>query len=246
MKHLTLDSVRGMNREDAIESLEYLINMDYHLNSPIIEIPNFIPDSDCDYISETIKKYMNDNPSKIFKNTVRIGESLTISKIPELEEIEKYLYNNFSKRIYEEVIPKNMYYKNFINEWGIEVSDNGYDFHHYKDLDYCVRHSDNHFHSSRNDMPEEVFIFASCGLCLNTPKVGGEIVFPHLNKMIKSEKGKVTIWSPHPFYEHYTNPTKNDHRDVLLTWMQYSNKVIIDNDYYDNLVNDSKTLNGLI
>lgn len=242
MNQLTLNDVKTMSKEDAIGALEYLISMDFHLNSPIIEVPNFISDSDCDYISETIKKYMTKNPHEIFKNSVRMGESLTISNIPELKQIEEYLYENFSKKIYEEILTKSLYYKTFVNQLGVELSDNGYDFHHYKDSEHCLQHCDNHFHhpGRSNNFSENVFIFASCSLCLNTPQVGGEIVFPHLNKVIKSEKGKVSIWSPHPFYEHYTNPTENGYRDVIVTWMEYSNKVIIDNDYYDKLLKNQK------
>jgi len=242
MIQLTLNDLKNFSREDAIKALEYLISMDFHLNSPIIEIPNFIPDSDCDYISETIKKYMNKNPHKIFSGTARMGESLTISDISELKQIEEYLYENFSKKIYKEILINSSYYKKFVEEVGVELSDNGYDFHHYKESEYCTRHCDNHFHhpGRTKDFSESVFIFASCSLCLNTPKVGGEIVFPHLNKVIKSEKGKVSIWSPHPFYEHYTIPTENDYRDVIVTWMEYSNKVVIDNDQYDKLLENQR------
>lgn len=182
----------------------------------ILELENFISNEDCDYILSEIepnlKKY------KIKENDLNYNRmGITYRIHPTLHQVDTFIYD-ILRRVMEVLVQNKYYYSVF--ETKNEIQDSGYDFHRYHHNEGCDLHYDGTIL-----LPHVTFAAISIGL--NTPKTGGEIVFPNQNKKIKTEKGKVVVWPTHPFYKHEVLPPKDCHRDVLITWLIYSNYFVI-------------------
>jgi hypothetical protein len=61
-------------------------------------------------------------------------------------------------------------------------------------------------------------------LHLNTPKDGGDLVFPAFNKTIKTEAKKLVLFPPYNYVKHYTTESTTN-RDVIVSWFVYKNIV---------------------
>lgn len=186
----------------------------------IYEIPNFINQQDIDYIYGELNKNIEASP-EIFKrkeNSYRDGKTISISEESNLKNLDSFLFEKiFSSKSLLGFI-KRRYYPAF------ESGDSGYEFHRYFSGESCHLHSDGE--CSFSDQNKEVILrFASIVLHLNTPSLGGELIFPELNKTIKTEAGKIVIFPPYGFAQHYTNPSK-ENRDVIVTWFVYKNVLV--------------------
>jgi hypothetical protein len=186
----------------------------------IFELPNFVSEDQLNFINSEIEKYYN-NPeiSKRKESSYRDGKTIIISNHPEVEELDNYLFKIFSS-------PELLNYLNRRYFPKFETGDTGYEFHRYEPGDICQVHSDGEVSASHGQHNEEYLLrFASIILHLNTPKVGGELIFPSLNKTIKTEAGKIVIFPPYGFAQHYTTES-SDPRDVIVTWFVYKNLLV--------------------
>jgi predicted 2-oxoglutarate/Fe(II)-dependent dioxygenase YbiX len=172
----------------------------------IIEIPNAIDPSWIDKIKSSVQPYLQNT-----QNTAlyRDGNTVCISHVPELKEVDRYLHEFFSD-IQRKVIAQRY-------NVNVPSADSGYEFHRYNSGEICHYHADGEF----NNNDKECFIrYASVTLHLNTVYHGGELVFPHQNKTVKTEAGKVVVFPPYGMFGHYTTPS-DEVRDVIVTWFVY-------------------------
>ena len=179
----------------------------------IFELPNFISSEELNFINAKINSHTDLLEAK--PNSYRNGNTLKISNNKEFLELDNFLHNVFSsqellgfiQRRYRPTYPS---------------GDSGYEFHRYSPGDICNVHGDGETPDfNRVEQGEQSLIrFLSVVLHLNTPTNGGELVFPELNKTIKTEAGKIVLFPPYNFVQHYTNPS-TDSRDVIVTWFVY-------------------------
>ena len=188
---------------DRRESLCKAITRDSH--SLILEYPNFIDDDFVDYITTSCLPFINKSKINTYN---REGDTVFISEIPELKELDNKLtavMKNAGKKVVD------IHYKpQFING-----GDTGYEFHRYNPNQICHYHSD-------GEVAHNFLRYASVILHLTTNEDGGEIVFPLQNKSIKTEKGKLVIFPPYGTFGHYVTPSPTP-RAVLVTWFVYTN-----------------------
>lgn len=183
----------------------------------IFEIPNFVSQEELNFINSKINFYMSNNKEEIkqFRPfSYKDGNTIFISKNKDFIELDKFLNNIF---VSSELL-------GFVNRRyrpTCSTADSGYEFHRYSPGNICNIHGDGEFTFNNYFTGEESLIrFLSVVLHLNTPSSGGELVFPELNKTIKTEAGKIVLFPPYNFYQHYTNPS-SDNRDVIVTWFVY-------------------------
>jgi hypothetical protein len=181
----------------------------------IIELPNYIDQKTIDEIRNSVKPYINKSNST---TEYRDGNSVFISQIPELKEIDFKLFNIFSNL--QENVVKQRYNPLFTS------GDSGYEYHIYNPGEICHYHSDGEV--TGKSLDNNVLRYASVCVHLNTVKEGGELVFPSQNRSIKTEAGKVVIFPPYGMYSHYTTASLEP-REVLVTWFIYSNLKIVYN-----------------
>lgn len=182
----------------------------------IFELPNFINESQLNFINSEIQNHYTQKATQKL-GSYRDGNTLFISSSNELKDLDDFLFSEIfaSKRLLDFIQKR---YKPFL-----ETGDSGYEFHRYSPGDVCHIHSDNEAIFLTDNVNEKALLrFASVVLHLNTPKTGGELVFPNLNKTIKTEAGKIVIFPPYGFAQHYTN-ISDDNRDVIVTWLVYKN-----------------------
>lgn len=176
----------------------------------IIELPNYIDLDLVEEIKTLSRPYINKNINhKIYRD----GQTVEISKNIELKELDNKLHalcNNLQRNI---IAPR--YSPLF------ESADTGYEYHLYNAGDIAHPHED-------GEVDESFLRYASVIMCLNTPKDGGELIFPKQNKTIKSEAGKVIVFPPHGTYTHYTTES-TDIREVIVSWFVYANIVVQNN-----------------
>lgn len=186
----------------------------------IFELPNFVSVDALDFINSEIEKHY-DNPKLSAQKpfSYRDGKSINVSGSPELKNLDDFLVKIFaSEELLSYIIRR--YNPKY------ETADTGYEFHRYRPNELCHIHADGET-TFRGDIPgEEVCLrFASVVLHLNTPSSGGELVFPTLNKTVKTEAGKIVIFPPYGFAQHYTNPSSSN-RDVIVSWFVYKNLLV--------------------
>jgi hypothetical protein len=185
----------------------------------IYEIPNFISQQDIDYIYVELNKNIETSPEIFNKKqgSYRDGKTIFISEEPNLKNLDVFLFEKiFGSKSLLSFLHRR-YYPDF------ETGDSGYEFHRYSSGEICHVHSDGECTFLNRTKDEEAMLrFASIVLHLNTPSSGGELVFPELNKTIKTEAGKIVIFPPYGFAQHYTRESP-DNRDVIVTWFVYKN-----------------------
>ena len=96
-----------------------------------------------------------------------------------------------------------------------------FEYHLYKAGDICRCHADGEIVFNKETSNTTLLRYASVIVHLNTVNEGGELVFPNQNTKIKTEAGKVVIFPPYGFYQHYTTPS-NENREVVVTWFVYN------------------------
>jgi hypothetical protein len=171
----------------------------------IIEIPNYIKKETIEEIKNSISPYIHKCDDHVA--FYRDGNTVPISQIPELKDLDNKLHDIFTQISYEIVSPRfQPRYKS---------CDTGYDYHVYNPNDICNIHSDGEINENR-------IRYASVILHLNTVEDGGELIFPNHNKKIKTEEGKVVVFPPSSSFLHYTTPS-NTPREVIVSWFCYEN-----------------------
>lgn len=173
----------------------------------ILEYPNYINSETTKNIKEAIKPFINK------KNQItgyRNGNTVFITKIPELKKLDEELHDLFCKIQKEIIGPK--YAPRHLS------ADTGYDYHLYNPKEIC------HYHSDGELVPQEknnyLIRYASVVLHLNTVQKGGELIFPNQDVKIKTEEGKLVIFPPYGMYGHYTTPSEEP-REIIVTWFIY-------------------------
>jgi len=171
-----------------------------------IEINNFLDNSSCDEIIERCSSLINYNELGAEYN--RQGNSVYTMEHEKLKDLDKKIFDRINL-----FVTKRLSYS--FNLGGIKLNDTGYSFHRYKNRDKLFTHADGVFNES-----EEVFNPRVLSLTINlTTNENADLIFPRHNKAIKSEKGKLVAFLPHPCYEHYMNNNSGKNRDVLVTWL---------------------------
>ena len=176
----------------------------------IIELPNYIDLDLVEEIKTLARPHINrNNNHRIYRD----GCTVEISNNIELKDLDNKIHtlcDNLQKNV---IAPRYspMY----------ESADTGYQYHLYDVGDIAQPHVD-------GEVDESFLRYASVVMCLNTPKDGGELVFPKQNKVIKSEAGKVIVFPPYGTYTHYTTAS-TDTREVIVTWFVYRNIVVQNN-----------------
>ena len=176
----------------------------------IIELPNYVDLNLVEEIKSAVKPHINNN---VNHRIYRDGNTVVISNTLELKDIDNkihILYNEIQRNI---IAPR-------YSPIG-QSADSGYQYHIYKPGDVAHPHVDGEVYGS-------FLRYASVIFCLNTPKDGGELVFPKQNKIIKSEAGKIIIFPPNGTHTHYTTPS-TDIREVVVSWFIYKDIVVQQN-----------------
>lgn len=177
----------------------------------ILEYPNFINDEQLSFIKDKLNTH-TDNKSVVKKCSYRDGKTIFISQINELKDLDTFLHKEVfgSEQLLEYI---NRRYKPAFSS-----IDTGYEFHRYQPGDICNIHGDGEIIKFDNNT--SIVRFASLILHLNTPSNGGDLIFPGLNKTVKTEAKKIVIFPPYNFAQHYTTPS-TENRDVIVTWFAY-------------------------
>lgn len=185
----------------------------------IIELPNFLTEDQINFINLFISKESKPENFSEKIGSYRQGKTVFISKQFNFLNLDKFLFENVfgAKKFLDTVVEQ--YNPAF------QFGDSGYEFHRYEAGHICEKHSDVEAPFDHQNQPSVFLRFASIVLHLNTPKDGGELIFPLLNKSVKTEAGKVVIFPPYGFAEHYTAPS-TERRDVIVTWLVYNDLVV--------------------
>lgn len=185
----------------------------------IFELPDFVSKENLEFINSKLCSNENISKLSIKSGSYRDGKTIMISSDPNLKELDSFLFSNIFGS-YELI--------NFINRRYLpkyEIGDSGYEFHRYAPGDICHIHSDGEVSFSDTPGQEVMLRFASIVLHLNTPSSGAELIFPSLNKSVKTEAGKLVIFPPYGFSQHYTTESP-DNRDVIVTWFVYKDILV--------------------
>jgi predicted 2-oxoglutarate/Fe(II)-dependent dioxygenase YbiX len=174
----------------------------------IIEIPNYLSPENVEHIKNTVSPFVGKTPYVTYN---REGDTLPVSKTPELKELDLKLFGIFTEIQKNIVAPR---YKPMF-----ESADTGYEYHKYSPGDMCLYHTDGEVVATTT--PNKFNLrYASVVLHLTTNDDGGELIFPNQNKKIKTEAGKLVVFPPHTTFGHYTTPSTQP-REVLMTWFVY-------------------------
>jgi hypothetical protein len=177
----------------------------------IVEIPNYINKETIDEIKNSIHPYIKKYTGQVA--FYRDGNTVSITQIAELKDLDNKLHDIFRRISHEIVVPRfQPRYKS---------CDTGYEYHVYNPNDICNIHSDGEVSGNK-------LRYASVVLHLNTVEDGGELIFPNHNKKIKTEEGKVVIFPPSGPFLHYTTPS-NTPREVIVSWFCYEDVQVITN-----------------
>jgi predicted 2-oxoglutarate/Fe(II)-dependent dioxygenase YbiX len=176
----------------------------------IIELPNYIDAETIAEIRNSVKPFL----PKVKKHQFnRDGFTVNITQNKELTDLDNKINDIFSK-LQNNILAHR--YKPIIKS----VGSTDFEYHLYEAGDICRCHSDGEI-----CLPPEknysLIRYASVVVHLSTINEGGEFVFPNQNTKIKTEAGKVVIFPPYGFYEHYTTPS-NENREILVTWFVYN------------------------
>jgi hypothetical protein len=174
----------------------------------ILEFPNYLDSETTKEIRDAVKPFISDIKGTAYN---RDGNTVSITSIPELKDLDNKLHNIFNK-IQIDIIQQR--YKPQGNS-----ADSGYEYHKYNPNDICHYHMD-------GEINETLLRYASVILHLNTVQEGGELVFPSQNKSIKTEEGKLVVFPPYGMFGHYTTPS-NETREVIVSWFVYNNVNVI-------------------
>lgn len=178
----------------------------------IIELPNFVDSEKLNTINSFFESYINNNTFTILEDSYRDGISIPLSDSEELVEIDNILQGIFSSHKLLSCIERR-----YRPEYS--TGDSGYEFHRYKPGQICHIHGDGEMPTVKSK-GESLLRFASVVMHLNTPSNGAELVFPELDKTVKTEAGKIVVFPPYNFAQHYTTAS-TDNRDVIVTWFVY-------------------------
>jgi hypothetical protein len=178
----------------------------------IIELPNFVDSEKLNTINSFFESYISNKKFGIKEDSYRDGTSIPISHIKELEEIDNLLQGIFGSRKLLGRIERR-----YRPEYS--TGDSGYEFHRYYPGQICHIHGDSEIPTVKSK-GESLLRFASVVMHLNTPSNGAELVFPELDKTVKTEAGKIVVFPPYNFAQHYTTAS-TDNRDVIVTWFVY-------------------------
>ena len=173
----------------------------------ILEFPNYLEAKTVKEIRDAVKPFISQKKETTYN---RDGNTVNITNIPELKELDNKLHQIFTK-IQSDII-QHRYKPQYPS------ADSGYDYHIYHAKDVCHFHADGEFSNPKDD--KTLLRYASVILHLNTVYEGGELVFPEQNKSIKTEEGKLVIFPPYGMYGHYTTPS-NEAREVIVSWFVY-------------------------
>ena len=173
----------------------------------ILEFPNYLNSETTKEIRSTIKPFISCKKKSVYH---REGNTVCITHIPELKNLDNKLYKIFLKA-QKDIIQRK--YKPIG-----ESADSGYEYHLYNPNDVCHYHADGEVSDPKCD--KSLLRYASVILHLNTVYEGGELVFPDQNVRVKTEEGKLVIFPPYGMYSHYTTPS-NEPREVIVTWFVY-------------------------
>ena len=176
----------------------------------IIELPNYIDSETIAEISNLAKPFLPKSKQHTYN---RDGYTVNITKNNELQELDGKINNIFLK-LQRDIIAQR--YKPAFRSSG----SSDFEYHLYQPGDICRCHADGEV-PMISEQNYSLIRYASVVVHLNTVHEGGELVFPNQNIKVKTEAGKVVIFPPYGFYEHYTTPS-NESREVLVTWFVYN------------------------
>jgi hypothetical protein len=182
----------------------------------ILEFPNYIDSETTKEIRDAVKPFISDKKETTYN---RDGNTVKITQIPELKNLDDKLHKIFEK-IQGDIIQQRY-------RPPASSADSGYEYHLYNPNDICHYHADGEFARPREN--KTLLRYASVILHLNTVQEGGELIFPAQNKSIKTEEGKLVIFPPYGMYGHYTTPS-NETREIIVSWFVYNNVNVINTD----------------
>jgi hypothetical protein len=180
----------------------------------IIELPKYVDEDTISYIKETVYPFTPKNSKHAYN---RNGKTISISNTTELKELDNKLEKIFSD------VQNNIIHHRY--KPSFDSGDNGYEYHLYEPGDICHCHGDGEIVFNKENNTAGLMRYASVILHLNTVDNGGELIFPHQNKSIKTESGKIVVFPPYNMYQHYTTPSVQP-REVIVTWFVYSGLTI--------------------
>ena len=176
----------------------------------IIELPNYIDSETIAEISNSVKPFLPKSKQHTFN---RDGFTVNITQNKELIKLDNKI-NNIFVVLQRDILEHR--YRPAIKSSG----SSDFEYHLYEAGDICRCHSDSELSRHPNENIS-LIRYASVIIHLNTVNEGGELVFPNQNTKIKTEAGKVVIFPPYGFYQHYTTPS-NENREVVVTWFVYN------------------------
>lgn len=177
----------------------------------IYEFPNYVDLELIQEIKNQSRKHIDLNNKDVYPS--REGDTVKISFIPELKELDNKLFNLMQK-IQVELIQDRFFPQHHSS------ADMGYEYHRYNIGDKCA------YHHADGEMMNGLLRYASVIVHLSTNDEGGELIFPQHNKKIKTEEGKVVVFPPYGGFGHHVTPSSTI-REVLITWFCYDGVTII-------------------
>jgi hypothetical protein len=173
----------------------------------ILEFPNYLDSEVTKEIKDAVKPFISCKKETAYN---RDGNTVAITAIPELKNLDNKLHEIFSK------VQQNIIQQRYKPQF--KSADSGYYYHLYNPKDICHYHADGEFSNIKGN--ETLLRYASVILHLNTVHEGGKLIFPAQNKIITTEEGKLVIFPPYGMYGHYTTPS-DEPREVIVSWFVY-------------------------
>lgn len=186
----------------------------------VYEVPNFLNKEELELINSSIDQYLINNqvePNDVGHYSNREGQTVNVTTSKELKNIDDLLFLKLSSDVIKDII-KDKLNPDLVFGYG----DTGYEFHRYHPNHVCHEHRDGEFTIDREKRSDSLLRFASVVLHLNTCTSGGELIFPLLDRRVKTEAGKLVIFPPYGWAKHYTEPSGQT-RNVIVTWLVYNN-----------------------
>lgn len=179
----------------------------------IFAIQNAIPKNLIDYIRSSVEDVLLVQETSRFDTMYnRMGDTICISKTPQLKEVDVAIANficDFSKEVVQ-------------HRYSPEHStgDSGYEYHRYAPGDMYFPQSDGATSFARGES-SCLLRYATVVMHLNTVDEGGETVFPIQNHSVKTLEGQVLVFPPYGTHPHYVTPSRQT-REIVMTWLVYT------------------------
>ena len=171
----------------------------------IIEVKNFLSPEE---IEQVRSHFTEINEFSVGQYYNRQGDTVFVSGNKNFEAADDQLYHIFCRVLTDVIAP--------LLVIDFPISDSGYEFHRYGKGDICELHTDGLFILS----PGEGSTVRLATAVIHLTDDESELHFPNQRTQVKTEAGKLILFSPDEFHSHYSTPVTGS-KEIIMTWFTY-------------------------